>query len=120
MFHLKDIKEPIKDWYWPKIVFSSKKTVNDNISEDEDNEANKLKDKLKTNKIYDEEDISDDLHDKDNEHERNIDDLESKINTLVVYLRDKYFYCFWCSVQYSNKDDISQNCPGLSEEDHDY
>ncbi|CAO3700572.1 unnamed protein product [Rhizopus microsporus] len=44
--------------------------------------------------------------------------LEEKIERLTSYLREKYFYCFWCKAKYADKEDLDENCPGLSEDDH--
>ncbi|KAI5289547.1 hypothetical protein KEM54_003684 [Ascosphaera aggregata] len=40
-----------------------------------------------------------------------------RLAKAVMYLRQKYFYCFWCKYQYENVD--MEGCPGLTEEDHD-
>lgn len=38
---------------------------------------------------------------------------------VVAYLRQKYFYCFWCGTQYSDEQDLTANCPGEDEDAHD-
>ena len=47
------------------------------------------------------------------------DALEPKVRLekLVVYLRDRYRYCFWCKFRYP--DASMDGCPGLTEDDHD-
>jgi hypothetical protein len=40
-----------------------------------------------------------------------------KLSRLVTYLRERWFYCFWCKYQYPDKE--LQGCPGITEEDHD-
>ena len=40
-----------------------------------------------------------------------------KLSLLVAYLREKWFYCFWCKYRYPDKE--LQGCPGITEEDHD-
>ncbi|KAF9186896.1 G patch domain-containing protein 11 [Haplosporangium sp. Z 27] len=45
-------------------------------------------------------------------------EVNEKLNKVVNYLRDKHYYCFWCSAQYDGADDLKQNCPGEDEDDH--
>ncbi|KAK9384746.1 hypothetical protein V1515DRAFT_319654 [Lipomyces mesembrius] len=47
--------------------------------------------------------------------------LESakKLEVVLEYLRQKYYYCFWCGCKYDDAVDLDQNCPGLTEEDHE-
>ena len=42
---------------------------------------------------------------------------QERLQKIVLYLRDTYFYCFWCKYQY--KEDSLDECPGILEEDHD-
>lgn len=44
--------------------------------------------------------------------------LDQQLETLITYLRETYFYCFWCRAKYENKDDLDTNCPGVEEDDH--
>jgi len=43
--------------------------------------------------------------------------VAERLAKLVEYLREKYYYCFWCKFRYP--DDTMDGCPGLAEEDHD-
>ena len=45
--------------------------------------------------------------------------LESKkkLVRLVAYLREKFWYCFWCKCRY--EDEKMEGCPGVTEDDHD-
>ncbi|KAG0306925.1 hypothetical protein BGZ98_001461 [Dissophora globulifera] len=45
-------------------------------------------------------------------------EIPEKLERVVYYLRDKYAYCFWCSAKYDGPDDLTENCPGESEDDH--
>ncbi|KAF9933592.1 hypothetical protein FBU30_005031 [Linnemannia zychae] len=45
-------------------------------------------------------------------------EIYDKLKEVVAYLRSEHSYCFWCSAQYDGPDDISENCPGESEDDH--
>ncbi|KAJ5121215.1 uncharacterized protein N7515_009176 [Penicillium bovifimosum] len=40
-----------------------------------------------------------------------------RLHKLVLYLREKHRYCFWCKFAYET--DELEGCPGLTEEDHD-
>ena len=40
-----------------------------------------------------------------------------RLRRLVVFLREKYRYCFWCKFRYP--DENMEGCPGLEEDDHD-
>ncbi|KAK9368464.1 hypothetical protein V1509DRAFT_68566 [Lipomyces kononenkoae] len=47
--------------------------------------------------------------------------LESakKLEVILEYLRVKFYYCFWCGCKYEDRADLDQNCPGVTEEDHE-
>ena len=36
---------------------------------------------------------------------------------VLVELREKFQYCFWCKFRYPNAE--MEGCPGLSEDEHD-
>lgn len=40
-----------------------------------------------------------------------------KLSKLVMYTREKYWYCFWCKYRYDSAE--MEGCPGVTEEDHD-
>ncbi|RMJ21406.1 G-patch domain protein, partial [Aspergillus sp. HF37] len=40
-----------------------------------------------------------------------------RLQKLVMYLREKHWYCFWCKYGYDSAD--MEGCPGVTEEDHD-
>ncbi|KAJ3346025.1 G patch domain-containing protein 11 [Kappamyces sp. JEL0680] len=42
-----------------------------------------------------------------------------KLAVLTYYLRTKYHYCQWCSIQFENEQDMDQNCPGDCRIDHE-
>ncbi|KAL4872175.1 hypothetical protein BDV12DRAFT_151394 [Aspergillus spectabilis] len=41
-----------------------------------------------------------------------------RLRRLVLYLREKHYYCFWCKYRYDTAEDL-KGCPGVTEEDHD-
>ena len=51
-----------------------------------------------------------------------VDDLGSPeafleaIDKTIKYLREKYWYCFWCKYRY--EDEGMEDCPGLTEDEH--
>lgn len=42
-----------------------------------------------------------------------------RLRLVTNYLRGKHHYCVWCGCAYEDGDDLSQNCPGSSREEHD-
>ncbi|KAK2601711.1 hypothetical protein QQS21_004699 [Conoideocrella luteorostrata] len=56
------------------------------------------------------------------EHDEELDGFNAlepakRLAKLVLYLREKYWYCFWCKMQYEGQG--MDGCPGFTEEDHD-
>jgi hypothetical protein len=61
---------------------------------------------------------ADDLDEEDPElDEYNALEPGEKLRRLVLHLRQKHHYCFWCKFTYP--DQTMEGCPGLTEEDHD-
>ncbi|KAF7301424.1 G-patch domain-containing protein [Mycena indigotica] len=42
-----------------------------------------------------------------------------RLEMVLSYLRDNYYYCFWCGTRYENAEDLGNQCPGESEDAHD-
>jgi hypothetical protein len=42
---------------------------------------------------------------------------QERLEKLVLYLRDRYWYCFWCKYRYPDAE--LEGCPGVTEENHD-
>ncbi|UNI14522.1 hypothetical protein JDV02_001140 [Purpureocillium takamizusanense] len=42
---------------------------------------------------------------------------DEQLNSVVMYLREKHNYCFWCKTAYPDRD--MDGCPGTTEDDHD-
>ena len=75
-------------------------------------------DKVALGKKSDLEEQDIDLDQEDEE----LDDFESisvaeRLEQLVAYLRQRWYYCFWCKSRYP--DASMEGCPGPTEEDHD-
>eukprot|EP00388_Colpodella_angusta_P044441 GDKK01062892.1.p1 GENE.GDKK01062892.1~~GDKK01062892.1.p1 ORF type:complete len:102 (-),score=0.79 GDKK01062892.1:73-378(-) len=43
---------------------------------------------------------------------------EPGLEDCLCYLRDVHYYCYYCGAGYTDADDLLNNCPGLSEDDH--
>lgn len=41
-----------------------------------------------------------------------------KLDILTKYLRKKYFYCIWCGLKFNDEDDLRDDCPGSTRNDH--
>lgn len=42
---------------------------------------------------------------------------QERLQRIVEYMRERWFYCFWCKRRYENAE--MEGCPGKTEEDHD-
>lgn len=61
---------------------------------------------------------AEDLDDEDEElDEFNELEAATRLGKVLMYLREKHWYCFWCKMAYDNEG--MEGCPGLTEEDHD-
>ncbi len=49
--------------------------------------------------------------------EENGDELA--LNERLTYLREKFHYCMYCCHQYENINDLTEHCPGISENSHE-
>ena len=41
-----------------------------------------------------------------------------QLEMLTDYLRRSHLYCVWCGCAYNDEDDLRENCPGATREDH--
>jgi len=44
--------------------------------------------------------------------------VEQRFKAINEYLRQKYFYCIWCGIQFNDSQDMSDNCLGDTRDDH--
>ena len=87
-----------------------KPTYDDPDEDKEDRMALGMKDRL--------EEVDLDLDQEDEELDAfQVLEPAEKLSQLVEYLRERWFYCFWCKYQYPDKE--MEGCPGTTEEDHD-
>jgi hypothetical protein len=83
----------------------------DDPKEDED-------DRTALDKAADTEEVDIDLDAEDDElAEFEALEASEKLGKLVSYLRETWYYCFWCKFRYS--DDQMEGCPGTTEAEHD-
>ena len=86
-------------------------TYIDPDEEDEDKQA--YAKKATTNEF-----VEEDLYAEDAELEDfQASSAPERLDKLVRYLRDTYHYCFWCKFRYDDAE--MEDCPGLTEEEHD-
>lgn len=83
----------------------------DDPTEDEEDKRALGKDKLLHTLVEDLEEEDPELD------EFNALDPAVRLCRLVEFLREQYFYCFWCKFTYPDKG--MGDCPGTTEEDHD-
>jgi len=87
-----NIQEPDESWFWLWPENKKEKTDDDDDNDDDD-----------TNNI--------------DENNESLDDVE-KLEILTKYLRKKYFYCIWCGTEFNNEEDLRDDCPGDTRNDH--
>ena len=61
----------------------------------------------------------DDEEDDEEEEEEDVFTTSEKIGLLITYLRLEHCYCLYCGVSYESEEDMNQECPGPTREDHD-
>ncbi|RIA85696.1 hypothetical protein C1645_830422 [Glomus cerebriforme] len=100
-----DTKHGIKD----NIYWRHEETADDEIK-------NNNKDEI----LFEEQVVEDDKE-VERESPKGFEELEplEKRDRILRYLRETYYYCFWCGCEYGTAEEMSQECPGYEEEDHD-
>ncbi|KAI8124394.1 hypothetical protein FF38_07199 [Lucilia cuprina] len=89
------LEKPELPWFWPE----RKKETEDELEAEEE-----------TNKE----------EDKDNEQELEEEEFtnQDKLEMLTNYVRTSYLFCYWCGVRYNDIQDLNDNCPGLTKDEH--
>ncbi|KAF4976344.1 hypothetical protein FZEAL_6964 [Fusarium zealandicum] len=83
--------------------------------EDDEEDADDKRALGKGHAVYE---TAEDLDEEDEElDEFNALEITERLERVLVYLREKHLYCFWCKMAY--QDSEMEGCPGLTEEDHD-
>lgn len=44
--------------------------------------------------------------------------ISERLDTLMLFARDKFFYCAFCGCAYTDQKELEVHCPGLLEDDH--
>ena len=101
-----EISEPSQTFFWPKIVKEEvKEDEEEDLEEKEDTES--LEKEIAEKEIEEKEDEEEEIP------------SSEKLEILTEYLRNTYFYCVWCGTAYNDTEDLHQNCPGNTRQDHD-
>ncbi|KAK2576075.1 hypothetical protein KPH14_007412 [Odynerus spinipes] len=90
------IEKPFESWFW---------------LDDTETKEDEVPDEEKDNIVEEEEE------EKEEEEEEELT-VNEKLDILTKYLREKYLYCIWCGVVFDNDDDLRDNCPGCTRNDH--
>uniref|UniRef100_A0A6B2EFG9 G patch domain-containing protein 11 n=1 Tax=Phlebotomus kandelakii TaxID=1109342 RepID=A0A6B2EFG9_9DIPT len=86
-----EIEEPEMEWFWP----------------------------TKPKEVQEETEETDESQEPDEEEEKEEDfEPAEKLDMLTNYLRSMHLYCHWCGVKYNDMDDLLENCPGATKDDH--
>ena len=109
------IKKPIELFFWPiAAIQSSDKTTTRDDSE-EDDQVRTGEDKLPE----DTEQVKEECDDVVMNVKEQMNQLTDKFNPLNDYLREKYFFCIWCGCSFQNENELKEECPGSTREQHD-
>lgn len=46
-------------------------------------------------------------------------EIENRIYSLLLHLRDYHYYCYYCVTQFSSYSDLTQACVHITESDHE-
>lgn len=45
--------------------------------------------------------------------------VDEQLTVVCSYLRNQHFYCLFCGHQYDSSQQVLEECPGETEDDHD-
>ena len=88
-----NIEKPVETWFW----LPQNTEENDSDAEEKEDE---------------------DEEEEEEEEEEDPLPISEKLEILTKYLREKHFYCIWCGVAFRSDDDLRDNCPGWTRNDH--
>ncbi|RZF39930.1 hypothetical protein LSTR_LSTR002333 [Laodelphax striatellus] len=112
--------EPYEYWYWPVSKSNEKEC---DIDDDEDADAQPESKQTSTGGGEGEEE-EETLNHEEEEEEGEDDDVEEnytvheKLEMLSAYLRQTHYYCIWCGTRYEDEQDMDNECPGPTYEEH--
>ncbi|KAL9954758.1 hypothetical protein ACROYT_G042333 [Oculina patagonica] len=82
----------VENWFWPE-------------TKNEDDEEEKEED-------------TDEEEEKEEEEEEELEPSEKLVH-LTMYLRRTHQYCIWCGTKFDDDQDMAENCPGDTAQDHE-
>ena len=61
--------------------------------------------------------------DEDNDLDDNLQDymatpIHERLGRVVTFLRDHWYYCFYCKYRYRDREEMDSDCPGPTEDEH--
>ncbi|CAH9079342.1 unnamed protein product [Cuscuta epithymum] len=64
--------------------------------------------------------VVEEAKEKEGEEEEEEEEIitEEDLLTMLMKLRDEYYYCLFCGCRYDSLEALAGDCPGVSEEDH--
>ena len=95
------------EWYWPPKVLQA------SIKKQEDDEPETSTEHQASEEVADLED------DEEDSREEQIINYTARLVELNQHLRSCYHYCVWCGARFDSNEDLAENCPGETREDHD-
>ncbi len=45
--------------------------------------------------------------------------IAKRVESILLYLRENYFYCVWCATRFESTEDLLSSCPGIAQNDHE-
>ncbi|CAH8439436.1 unnamed protein product [Heterobilharzia americana] len=126
-----DMKEsieiPVDESFWPPADPVPTDIVQDpkHVMVDCSYNCKSSKDRVPTPSIVSQDDFNEEFQDNDlvkfDPTHANCDykSIQRSFMLLLGYLRSRHYYCFWCSLQYTNQSELLNQCPGEEEDDHD-
>ncbi|TMW50070.1 hypothetical protein DOY81_004880 [Sarcophaga bullata] len=85
------VNTPELPWFWPERIIESKESDEEDPKKEDNNDLKEEQEEFSNSE---------------------------KLEMLTNYIRTSYLFCYWCGVRYNNEEDLNDNCPGLTKDDH--
>lgn len=109
----KDTEVPKEAWFWPaQKSADGQGDVRHIVHLDEE-----VTDQLDAD--YEAPKKSPEDSDEDGSENEEEQDPSEQLKTLTSYLRGEHHYCIWCAIHFNDDNDMADNCPGPTRQDHD-
>ena len=120
----KGYTDPVEHWFWPDTNESSENNEEEEEFTNTDVRLNDTDDEGQQLVELPDDECPGDI---ENETDKNIYSNntysefspEEQLQIINEYLREQYLYCLWCGITFSDFEDMSSACPGLSREEHE-